>query len=364
MVVSDVLGLYMNYFNTASTSNDDLPFISIYTKPTGSGDIIPGFAHSVCTFVPTFTPTVNTPYCSFMNISGTQPDPFAYGHQLGAMILSPVAPNPRGDYLPTEEVLAIAVGTNSGSAVNATEFTMGKVGVCLAQGNQENILNPQFIAPNLTQVLASGSAAGSQPISGVTTLTATTLSAPTLDASAALNVGAATALGVNVGRSGQTTDLVGNVRVNGSSGTSGQVLTSTGASTAQTRQAAPASSWVGTAASELQMGIYPITSSTSLVLGDPLNNVNIRGSVQVPTALTVGTTPVQIDGVGVSPIRIYVHNEDNTKTIFIGGSNVTIANGFGLNKLESKDFLLFPNQSLWVVSDSSGHIISYLRIPV
>jgi hypothetical protein len=80
--------------------------------------------------------------------------------------------------------------------------------------------------------------------------------------------------------------------------------------------------------------------------------------------ITVGTTPVQIDGVGVSPIRIYVHNEDNTKTIFIGGSNVTIANGFGLNKLESKDFLLFPNQSLWVVSDSSGHTISYLRIPV
>jgi hypothetical protein len=80
--------------------------------------------------------------------------------------------------------------------------------------------------------------------------------------------------------------------------------------------------------------------------------------------ITVGTTPVQIDGVGVSPIRIYVHNEDNTKTIFIGSSDVTIANGFGLNKLESQDFLLFPNQSLWVVSDSSGHIISYLRIPV
>lgn len=320
MVVSDVLGLYMNYFNIAATSNDNLPFISIYTKPTGSGDVIPGFAHSVCTYIADFTPTVNTPYCSFMNISGTQPDPFAYGHQLGAMILSPVAPNPRGEYLPTEEVLAIAVGTNSAATVDAIEFTMGKVGVCLAQGNQENILVPQYIAPTLSQVLASDSAAGSQPISGVTTLTATTLSAPTLDASAALNVGASTALGVNVGRSGQTTDLVGNVRVNGSSGTSGQVLTSTGASTAPTWQAAGASSWVGTATSELQMGTYPITSSTSLVLGDPLNNVNIRGIVLVPLSLTVGTTPEQVLIFGGEEGNLYDTTTQNNIELRINAS--------------------------------------------
>jgi hypothetical protein len=147
--------------------------------------------------------------------------------------------NPRGDYLPTEEVAYIAVGTNSTSPVNQVNFVMAKVGVCLANGNNEFILNPSELAvtPTLSQVLTSGSAAGSQPISGVTTLTATALSAPTLDASAALNVGATTALGVNVGRSGQTTDLVGNVRVNGSSGTSGYVLTSTGVSTAPTWQA-------------------------------------------------------------------------------------------------------------------------------
>jgi hypothetical protein len=58
----------------------------------------------------------------------------------------------------------------------------------------------------------------------------------TVDAAAALALGGTTALGVNVGRTAQTTDLVGNVRVNGSSGTSGQILTSTGASTAPTWQ--------------------------------------------------------------------------------------------------------------------------------
>jgi hypothetical protein len=146
MTVADVKGMYMNYFNITTTSNDDLPFMTIYTKPTGSGDIIPGFAHSSATYVANFTPTATTPYCSFMNISGTQPDPFPYGHQLGSMILSPVAPNPRGEYLPTEEVLAVAVGTNSTSPVNQVNFVMNKVGICLAQGNQENILNWQDLA--------------------------------------------------------------------------------------------------------------------------------------------------------------------------------------------------------------------------
>jgi len=80
--------------------------------------------------------------------------------------------------------------------------------------------------------------------------------------------------------------------------------------------------------------------------------------------ITVGTTPVQIDGVGVSPIRLYVHNEANDKTLYIGGSDVSILNGFGINKLETNDFLIFPNQSLWIVSETSGHTVSYLRIPV
>jgi hypothetical protein len=246
MLVSDILGLYMNFFNVTTTDPQSLPFISVYTKPTGSGDAIPGFAHSVMVYStyqgvpsPTFLPAANRPYCAFMNKSGSQPTPFAYQNEVVNMQISPVPNNPRGDYLPTEEVAYIAVGTNSTSPVNQVNFVMAKVGVCLATGNNEFILNPSelAVAPTLSQVLTSGSAAGSKPISGVTTLTATTLSAPTLDASAALNVGASTALGVNVGRAGQTTDLLGNLRVNGSSGTSGQVLTSTGASTAPTWQA-------------------------------------------------------------------------------------------------------------------------------
>jgi hypothetical protein len=80
--------------------------------------------------------------------------------------------------------------------------------------------------------------------------------------------------------------------------------------------------------------------------------------------LTVGTTPVQVDGLGVSPIRIYIHNEESTKTLFIGNGNVTVLNGFGIDKSSVQDFLIFPGQSLFMVSDSTGHVVSYLRIPV
>lgn len=80
--------------------------------------------------------------------------------------------------------------------------------------------------------------------------------------------------------------------------------------------------------------------------------------------LTVGTTPVQVDGLGVSPIRIYIHNEESTKTLFVGNGDVSTLNGFGIDKASVQDFLIFPGQSLWMVSESAGHIVSYLRIPV
>jgi hypothetical protein len=80
--------------------------------------------------------------------------------------------------------------------------------------------------------------------------------------------------------------------------------------------------------------------------------------------ITVGTTAVQVDGMGVSPIRIYIHNEESTKTLYIGNGNVTTANGFAIDKSSVQDFLIFPGQALWMISESGSHTVSYLRIPV
>lgn len=78
----------------------------------------------------------------------------------------------------------------------------------------------------------------------------------------------------------------------------------------------------------------------------------------------VGTTPVQIDGNSVNPFVLYVRNEDSTKTLYLGNSNVSTSNGFGIAKESTQQFTLFPNQSLWMVSSSGDHQVSWLRIPV
>jgi len=136
MIVSDVIGLYMRYFNCSTTSNDNSPFLTIYTKSTGSGDAIPGFAHSVMTYIINTTPVINTSYTMFENVSGNCPTPSAYASTIQTMIQSPVN-NPRGPYAPTEQILAFVIGSNSASAVNSCEFICQKLGIMTANGTQE-----------------------------------------------------------------------------------------------------------------------------------------------------------------------------------------------------------------------------------
>ena len=80
--------------------------------------------------------------------------------------------------------------------------------------------------------------------------------------------------------------------------------------------------------------------------------------------MIVGTSAIQIDGMNVSPMTMYVHNMDTTKNLFIGGSDVTISNGFAIDKSSVQSFTLFPNQGLYVVSENGSHLISWMRIPV
>ena len=138
MIVDDVKGLYLNYFNVTAVNKAHLPFVSIYTTPTGVNDYLPGIAHSIMTYVPEFTPVANFSYTTFANISGEQPNPFSYGHGLEQMLAK--VGHPLGDYLPNEQVLAIVVGTTA-NTVFTTTFMLSKVGICLAQGNIENVCN-------------------------------------------------------------------------------------------------------------------------------------------------------------------------------------------------------------------------------
>jgi hypothetical protein len=52
------------------------------------------------------------------------------------MIQSPVN-NPRGQYLPTEQILTIAIGSNSASATNSVEFIGQSLGLMTPNGTTQ-----------------------------------------------------------------------------------------------------------------------------------------------------------------------------------------------------------------------------------
>jgi hypothetical protein len=77
--------------------------------------------------------------------------------------------------------------------------------------------------------------------------------------------------------------------------------------------------------------------------------------------ITVGTTAVQVDGTFNSMWRIHIHNNDNTDTLFIGGSDVTTSNGLQLPKLDSIELQMNAGDTVWVLSSKAGHAMSWLK---
>ena len=75
----------------------------------------------------------------------------------------------------------------------------------------------------------------------------------------------------------------------------------------------------------------------------------------------VGTVPMQIDGMSTNPIKLHIHNMDNTRAVFIGNGNVSITNGLALEKLDSIEIILNPGESLYAISEIGTHQISFLR---
>ena len=75
----------------------------------------------------------------------------------------------------------------------------------------------------------------------------------------------------------------------------------------------------------------------------------------------VGTAAVHLDSSSVNPIKLHVHNDDNTATVYLGGSDVTVATGYKLLKEESLVFDLNPGEALYAISSKADHNISWLR---
>jgi hypothetical protein len=76
---------------------------------------------------------------------------------------------------------------------------------------------------------------------------------------------------------------------------------------------------------------------------------------------TIGTTAVLVDGISPNPSRLHIHNMDNSADIYLGNQGVTTANGLALPKLDSVELVMNPGESLYAVSATGTHTISWLR---
>ena len=76
--------------------------------------------------------------------------------------------------------------------------------------------------------------------------------------------------------------------------------------------------------------------------------------------VSVGTTATRILGANGNFGHVILHNDDNTDTVYIGGTGVTTTTGLRLSKLEHHDFDIMPATELYAVSSKSGHVVSYM----
>ena len=115
--------LCLRVFNRVST-----PFLTVYTKTTGSGDA-GGWYKSKRTYVisdsdSTGTLTNNTSYCFYVCWNGYLTAPFVVGHTDAVLTLSNVAGGAVGGFQPGESIMAYCVGTNSAAAHGNVEFIL------------------------------------------------------------------------------------------------------------------------------------------------------------------------------------------------------------------------------------------------
>jgi hypothetical protein len=83
---------------------------------------------------------------------------------------------------------------------------------------------------------------------------------------------------------------------------------------------------------------------------------------------SVGTTATHIDGVlnefAGNPYRLFIHNNDNTAAVYLGGSEVTTSTGLMLDKGVMIQLTVSPTDLLYAVSSKSGHIVSWMSEPI
>lgn len=77
--------------------------------------------------------------------------------------------------------------------------------------------------------------------------------------------------------------------------------------------------------------------------------------------ISAGTTRQQIDGTSTNPFRLHIHNNEATTTLYVGNQDVTIDNGLRLESKDSLEIQMNPGESIYIVSTTNNHDVSWLR---
>lgn len=136
MLVSD---LKQMFFEINLINKTSIPFITVYTKPTGSGDAASWYKSSRTFEVRNVTLLNNTNYCCYYKFDSNATDPFSYNHTNQVLLPSDVVANIKGSFLPTEQVMFFSFGTDSSAAVGNVEFICRSVSVQSSKGTVNNL---------------------------------------------------------------------------------------------------------------------------------------------------------------------------------------------------------------------------------
>ena len=79
----------------------------------------------------------------------------------------------------------------------------------------------------------------------------------------------------------------------------------------------------------------------------------------ISKAVSFTTSPTLILSADNIPRTVYIHNDGGAK-VYLGGSDVSTANGFHLGNGESQDLFVPTNEKLYAIVASSTHTIIVL----
>jgi len=108
-----------------AVSGGAAPIVAIYTVPTGTGDAIPGFAHSRIVYDGPMTPTpvVGKQYLVY---AGENPPVYPGLPRINLALIPGLS---IGDKLPTEQILTVSFGSQSGASVNQVQYMVETLGL-------------------------------------------------------------------------------------------------------------------------------------------------------------------------------------------------------------------------------------------